>query len=131
MAGDIREAVRRRANGRCEYCRLPEEFDEWPFHVEHVIPRQHGGADHKQNLAWACRRCNLHKGPNLATLDPATHEVTPLFDPRRQQWVDHFSLVGARIVGQTAGGRGSVELLDMNHSQRLLVRGMLIADGLF
>ncbi len=29
-----REAVRQRAGGRCEYCRLPDSAD---FHVEHII----------------------------------------------------------------------------------------------
>lgn len=33
--------VRLRAENRCEYCRLPEELGDVPFHVEHIVARQH------------------------------------------------------------------------------------------
>jgi 5-methylcytosine-specific restriction endonuclease McrA len=66
------EAVRARANERCEYCQLPEAFHPGPFEVEHVIPVQHGGSDALGNLAYACLRCNRHKGPNLAGIDRQT-----------------------------------------------------------
>ena len=35
------DAVRRRAGGRCEYCRLPLYVPR-PFHIEHIVARQHG-----------------------------------------------------------------------------------------
>ena len=44
MDAEVRDFVRQRAGNRCEYCLLPEESDEWPFHVEHVIAKQHGGS---------------------------------------------------------------------------------------
>jgi len=56
-----------RAGNRCEYCRLPEELSDVPFHVEHIVARQHQGGDELSNLALACDRCNLYKGPNLAS----------------------------------------------------------------
>jgi hypothetical protein len=31
-----------------------------------------GGSDDPDNLALACHHCNLHKGPNLAGVDPRT-----------------------------------------------------------
>lgn len=63
--------VRERAGYRCEYCHLSQ--DDSPLaalHIEHIIPRAHGGTDHLDNLALACIDCNLHKGPNLTGLDP-------------------------------------------------------------
>jgi 5-methylcytosine-specific restriction endonuclease McrA len=36
-----------------------------PFHVEHIVSRQHGGSDDPNGLALACDRCNAYKGPNL------------------------------------------------------------------
>jgi hypothetical protein len=42
MDAAVREFVRHRAGNRCEYCLLPDDSDEWPFHVEHVIAKQHG-----------------------------------------------------------------------------------------
>ncbi len=58
MEAELREFVRRRAGDRCEYCRLPQEFSELRFHVEHIIPRQHGGTDDPGDLALACPDCN-------------------------------------------------------------------------
>ena len=71
MSPRIRQRVRARAGGRCEYCRLPDwvEFSG-PFHVEHVIARQHAGLTEIPNLAWACSRCNAHKGTNSTAIDP-------------------------------------------------------------
>jgi hypothetical protein len=44
MSPRIRQQVRARAGDRCEYCRLPDWLDfSGPFHVEHVIARQHTG----------------------------------------------------------------------------------------
>ena len=38
MGAPGRKFVQRRAGERCEYCKLPQEFSELHFHVEHVIP---------------------------------------------------------------------------------------------
>jgi hypothetical protein len=53
-----------------------------PFHLEHIIAKQHGGETKADNLAWACHRCNRHKGPNLSGIDPETQEIVQLFNPR-------------------------------------------------
>jgi hypothetical protein len=34
----------------------------FPFHVEHVIAKQHGGRDILGNRALACHEDNLHRG---------------------------------------------------------------------
>ncbi len=80
------QLVRQRAGNRCEYCHLPQDFSDLRFHVEHIVPRQHRGADNLDNLALACPECNLHKGTNLTGIDPDTNQVTPLFHPRRDKW---------------------------------------------
>lgn len=67
---------RESAGHRCEYCRLRQ--DDSPLaalHVEHIIPKFHGGSDDLDNLALACIDCNLHKGPNLTGLDPVTDQL--------------------------------------------------------
>ena len=131
MDAATRAFVRERAQRRCEYCRLPDEADEWPFHVEHIVARQHGGMDDHENLCWACSRCNLHKGPNLVSVDPETRRQAPLFNPRNQIWPDHFVLRNARIVGQTEIGRATVRLLEMNSLRRVELRRELISQNLF
>lgn len=99
------------------------------FHVEHIIPKQHGGSDDETNLALACHHCNLHKGPNLTGIDPQTRLITPLFHPRQQRREDHFELVGTAVRGLTAVGRTTVVVLAMNAPIRLELRGELRSNG--
>src|SRR6266550_6216951 len=99
MSPRTRVRVRRRAANRCEYCELHQ--DDSPLaalHVEHIIPKVHGGSDNLDNLALACIDCNLHKGTNLAGIDPETNEITQLFHPRRQAWKDHFEWQGIYLA---------------------------------
>jgi hypothetical protein len=127
-----RAFIAARAGYRCEYCRLPNQHQNLvPFHVEHIIARQHHGDDSPENLAFACHRCNLHKGTNLVGRDPETGKVTPLFRPRKQQWHDHFRMGKGEIIGLTAVGRTTAELLQMNRLDRLELRKELIAAGLW
>lgn len=102
-----------------------------PFHLEHITARQHGGETEAENLAWACHRCNRHKGTNLAGIDPDTRELSPLFHPRREQWAAHFALVGIQIIGLSPIGRATAALLQMNASRRLERRAELIKRGWF
>lgn len=126
----LRALVRRRATDRCEYCGLPQDLVPFvSFHVEHVIARQHGGADGPDNLALACFHCNLHKGPNLSGLDVASGEIVALFHPRRDVWHEHFALHGAAMVGLTLTGKVTVHVLAMNAPSRLELREELGIRG--
>lgn len=122
MDAAARKLVRDRAAALCEYCRLPEWVAEIPFHIEHIIAQQHGGQDDVANLTLACDRCNLYKGPNIASIDPFDGSLTPLFQPRQDKWDDHFQMEGAIIVGLTPAGRATVALLKMNAAPRLRLR---------
>src|SRR5579859_332258 len=125
MDAPLRQTVRARAAYQCEYCRVPQELSELRFHVEHIIPRQHGGGDEADNLALACPDCNLSKGPNLTGIDPETGEVVRLYHPRRHTWSEHFKHEGSSIVGSTAIGRTTVSLLQMNDPERRRVRELI------
>jgi hypothetical protein len=89
------------------------------------VARQHGGSDDPGNLALACHRSNLRKGPNLTAIDPVTAEIVQLFDPRRDLWLDHFRFRGPAIEGVTAVGRATVKLLSMNDTRRIERRELL------
>ena len=121
--------VRDRAGNRCEYCRLSADVLQRPMHVEHIIALQHRGTDALENLALACDRCNLHKGPNIATLNPDGLGLVQLFHPRRDRWMEHFAFDGADIVGLTPTGRATVFLLEMNHPARVRIRELLVRLG--
>ncbi len=129
MDAATRDLVRRRADHRCEYCLLAQEHSELSHHIEHIVAKQHGGSDEADNLALACHRCNLRKGPNLTGIDPSSGELVPLFHPRRDEWDRHFRLRGVHIEGITPVGRATVHVLAMNHARRLELRTELMIRG--
>ena len=101
------------------------------FHVEHIQARQHIRDDSLANLCLACPHCNLHKGPNLTTLDPSTRKIVRLFNPREDAWDDHFRLKDARIAGLTEIGVATVRLLKMNDGDQIEIRAGLIGRSEF
>lgn len=56
----------RRSGFRCHYCNRSGGTDlgpdDRPWHVDHKHPISRGGPDEDDNLALACKRCNLTKG---------------------------------------------------------------------
>jgi hypothetical protein len=131
VAAALRAAVRERAQGRCEYCLLHEE-DAWVNHEpDHIIATKHRGSTDEANLAWTCLGCNRHKGTDVASIDEATGRVVRLFHPRRDRWARHFRLQGAVLVGRTAMGRVTVQLLQFNRGDRVRMRRTLIDIGLY
>jgi hypothetical protein len=123
MGPRTKAEVRERAGNACEYCHLHQ--DDSPLaalHLEHIIPKIHGGADHLDNLALACIDCNLHKGTNLTGIDPQTGVITELFHPRRHQWDDHFEWLGIYLSGKTSIGRTTIRVLNTNSDDQLAMR---------
>ena len=51
--------------------------------------------------------------------------ITPLFNPRAQQWADHLRFEGATIVPLTPEGRATVFLLRLNDPERAQERAAL------
>jgi hypothetical protein len=117
QARKLRDLVEARADDRCEYCRRYQELlGETFFEAEHIFPRGRGGLTVPDNLAFACRRCNLLKGDAIEAFNRRTGRLAPLFNPRRDRWDDHFrrSRDGLRIYGRTVTGRVTVERLRFN-----------------
>jgi len=129
MDDALRQLVWDRAEATCEYCRVPQRFDILPFQIDHAIALKHHGVSSADNLALCCYNDNAHKGPNIAGIDPVTGELTRLFHPRRDDWNEHFAWVGPEIVGRTAVGRTTVDVLNMNLPERIEHRRLLIKAG--
>lgn len=130
ISNDTRELVVRRAQRACEYCRLPQSVSMLPHQVDHIIGKQHRGSDDVDNLCFCCIRCNLKKGPNIASIDPEAGLVTALYHPRRQPWRTHFLLESnGAISGLSPAGRSTVQLLDMNDEDRIRMRTLLLRRG--
>ena len=130
MARSRRDIVRDRSGYRCEYCHMPEHSDVRPFQRDHVRAQKHSGTDDIRNLAWSCLPCNSFKGPNVAVYDPETDRLCALFDPRRDSWSEHFEWDGAVLVGLTAIGRTTIDVLRINQPERVEHRRLLLAAGL-
>src|SRR5205823_5457258 len=110
----LAEFVRERAHQCCEYCRMPQIYDEFPFEIDHVVAEQHGGKTVASNLALACFADNHHKGPNLAGIGSQDSQAHVLFNPRRYSWARHFRWEGPILVGRTAVGRATNAVLGIN-----------------
>jgi hypothetical protein len=123
--------VRLRAGEYCEYCRLPELCSKLKFTIDHIRAKQHGGSDEAENLALSCGYCNRHKGPNIAGIDPASGQMTRLFNPRSDSWTEHFTWDGPRINRVTAMGRTTVVVLALNSREQLSIRQALLDEGDF
>ncbi|MBD2297385.1 MULTISPECIES: HNH endonuclease [Nostocales] len=121
----LRRLVEERANHKCEYCLLPTKVVFFPHEIDHIIAEKHGGKTDADNLALTCWRCNRHKGTDLGSFDPQTGAFSFLFNPRTQQWSEHFSFSELTIVGLTDVGRTTVHLLQMNNEERIAERQRL------
>jgi hypothetical protein len=127
----LKNLVWQRAGNCCEYCRMPQEYDDGTFEIDHIIAVTHGGPTRASNLCLACFSCNSFKGPNLSGRDRKTRKIVPLFNPRRHRWQRHFRWDGPRLVGRTPTGRATVATLRINLDHRVAYRQALIAEGVF
>lgn len=111
-----KQSVRERAEYLCEYCHSLELLSANRFTIDHLVPRSLGGSDDIENLALACRRCNERRYNFVAGIDPETQEIVPIFNPRQQQWAEHFvwTLDGTFIEGSTPIGRTTCIRFDIN-----------------
>jgi len=92
IPASLRRQVVERAKERCEYCRMPDSLSFYSPEIDHIVARKHGGQTTLEILARVCWRCNHHKGTDLTSFDPLTNDLTRLFDPRKDNWDDHFHL---------------------------------------
>jgi hypothetical protein len=114
------EVIRQRAKCRCEYCHYPELLSSAPLSIDHIQPQSLGGNDDLDNLALACRRCNERRYNFVTGVDEISGIEVTLFNPRQQQWSDHFiwSADGLKILGTTPTGRATCDRLDLNDNRR-------------
>ena len=56
-------------------------------------------------------------------------EITRLFNPRTDDWNEHFEFQWPRITGKTPVGRTTVAVLNMNDEERLELRQELSEEA--
>ncbi len=123
-----KKLVYERANGCCEYCQTCEANTGQAMHIEHIDPT---GGDSPDNLCLSCANCNLSKAKVTVAADPETGQTVPLFNPRTQVWVDHFTWIdaGVRLRGLTSIGRATIERLRINQSRMVIARARWVESG--
>ena len=57
-----RREIYDRDRGHCAICEAAVPYEPGGFHIDHVIPLFHGGADAPSNLQLTCPACNWAKG---------------------------------------------------------------------
>jgi hypothetical protein len=132
-----KEAVKRRAGYRCEYCRIVG----WELQIDHILPRSPRRRDSAEeldvpeNLAAACAHCNRLKGDFTTGRDPLTGREARLFHPRRDAWDDHFAWSNdyLRLLPLSEIGGATIAQLRMNapvlRRQRRLLRQAMAGGG--
>ena len=70
-----------------------------------------GGETTVKNLALACVSCSLRKGSRQNLKDAETGKTVSIFNPRHQEWKEHFAWDDVRVIGLTAIGRATFKLV--------------------
>jgi 5-methylcytosine-specific restriction endonuclease McrA len=127
----MRQAVIDRARGCCEYCVGQQAFSMDTFSVEHTWPSSKGGTNAFENLALSCQGCNNCKHTYTTAIDPKTNQIVPLYNPRKDEWQQHFAWSEdyTLILGLTPTGRATVELLQLNRLGNQNLRQVLYLTG--
>lgn len=127
----LQNKIRRQARYRCGYCLCSEALLGMPMEIEHLIALATGGTDDEENLWLSCRRCNGFKGILTQAIEPLSKQFVNLFNPRLQQWSEHFrwSEDGTQIIGLTECGRATVEALKLNNPEITVTRRLWVSVG--
>ena len=126
----LRQQVTAVARGRCEYCHTQQAIVV-SMEIDHIVPESAGGETIIDNLCLACVGCNGFKLNYQTGIDPDTGQEVPLYQPRIQNWRDHFqwSEDGIHIVGLTATGRATIGRLRMNRERVVEARRLWVEAG--
>lgn len=121
-----RKNILKNARHSCEYCKTPEQYSGMPLEIDHIIPQSLDGTDTLDNLCASCRSCNQYKYNFLTGVDPQTDDEFNLFNPRIQQWSEHFrwSDEKTQIIGISQIGRATVMRLKFNNKLVSIARDM-------
>lgn len=84
-----------------------------------------------ENTCLACAHCNGAKSSNATGYDPETDDLVPLFNPRKDEWEEHFFWEGPLLVGKTPVGRATIDVLNINEPICVDQRAYLMEAGIF
>ncbi len=120
----LRRQVMQDVGHRCGYCLTDEALTGIPLTIEHLVPIAAGGTTTRDNLWLACYPCNEFNSSRTRAADPQTNEIVPLFNPRTQNWREHFtwSADQTQVIGLTPTGRATAAALQLNRPMLVKAR---------
>ena len=131
ISAELRRSVAERAGFRCEYCRLREDDFYDFFQIDHIRSLKHAGQTELKNLAFSCPDCNAYKGSDIGTFLGDGSVITRFYNPRTDDWFEHFEVVEGAIYAQTDIGEATIRILRLNDLDRIIIRQELTKDGLY
>ncbi|HEY0771989.1 MAG TPA: HNH endonuclease signature motif containing protein [Sphingobacteriaceae bacterium] len=131
LSDKTKKKIRKSANNRCGYCLARQDLVYAELQFDHQNPLSKGGDNDEKNYWLACPKCNRAKSDKTDGFDEITKTRAPLFNPRTQNWHEHFewSADGLYIVGKTAIGRVTVIEVNLNNDLFIRVRQNWIKAG--
>lgn len=133
LSDKIRQKVVLRAKEQCEYCQFPTQLAYQPFSIDHIIPLSKEGKNILENLAYSCQNCNSHKYNKISGISPIDNKIAALFNPREQNWNDHFvwNENHSIIIGISLCGRATTHTLKMNETHYVDLRKLMFELGIY
>jgi hypothetical protein len=120
-----------RAKNRCEYCFLPADQASSPHQIDHLIPVKGVSKSMLDILCLCCAKCYRLRAGRYNFTDPESGELVRVFNPRLDDWNEHFRLADGRLDGLTAMGRATAQLLQFNSVDQIRERQVLVERHLY
>lgn len=74
----------------------------------------------------------LEKGPNIATTLTSNYDLAALFNPRTQNWFDHFEVdPSGKLIGKSTTAKATIKLLELNQSGKIEERAEMMKTGFY
>jgi hypothetical protein len=119
LTASIREQVRHRAHGACEFCGITEIDAGGMLTIDHFQPHTKAGSDTLENLIYACVACNQYKQDYW----PRTETAPILWNPRQESANQHFvEQEDGELTALTPAGVFTIQRLRLNRSQLIAAR---------
>lgn len=121
---EIKDPLLKSSNGKCAYCECSITEESKYMEVEHFLYKKsyQDNVVEWSNLLPSCKRCNLKKSKHDAIAEPILNPY--IIDPKI-----HFRVHYYRIKGITDIGKSTVDVLDLNNSDRLVLKRYEIGNA--
>lgn len=73
----------------------------------------------------------MEKGPNISTILHTQGPLIPLFNPRTQDWFEHFEVQKGILLAHTSIAEGTIKLLELNQDNKIEERFEMMLAGFY